>query len=145
MTANRQCGALQMTCTGHGPGHGRTGGLGPEDLPMGDITGDAFLPARFGGGSGGRCELIIDGTSRTAWNCEGSYFSAYRMLDSCGPVYYHPETSLLVAGEPAIRRFLSISWEPPTPCRQLGAVRPPRPVVVDQRDGAFRPLDEDRS
>jgi hypothetical protein len=143
MTADRLCDALQVTCTGHGPGHGRTGGLGPEGLPTGDLTGGAFLPVRFGSGSGSRHELIIDGAHRTAWNCDAGYFAAFRMLDSCGPVYYHPETSLLVAGEPAIRRYLSIRWEPPTPCRQLRDDRQHRRIVVDTRDGTFRRMDGD--
>lgn len=132
---------LTVTCTGHGPGHGRNGGLAPEDLPMGEVTDGGFVPVTFGGGSGGRFEVIIEGRRRTAWNCDSRYAGIYCMLDRCGPVYYHPETSLLVAGEPAIRRFLSISWEPPTPCKKLTGDAPRRAFVTDMKNGAFLPVD----
>lgn len=114
-----------MFCTGYGPGHGRTGGLTAADLPMGETPGEGFVPVTFGAAGGGELELCFpDGAVRTVWHCDHGYLMVYLMLKSCGPVHYHAETSLLVAGAPEIRRFLSVGRDGPTPCRRLA--RDPR-------------------
>lgn len=116
----------RKTCTGLGPGHGRTGGW--HSLPMGDFAAGGFervslnSARTFDGGQPGCVELSIGGRREVAWHCDPGYLMIYRMLMRVEPVYFHAETSLLACGAPEKRRFLSISFEEPGPCERTGGL-----------------------
>lgn len=120
----------RKTCDGDGVGHGRNGGV--RFLPMGSFDAGGFEPVvrvngagSWGDGGPGWVEVTIGDRDRVAWHCDPAYLMIFLMLVRTEPCYFHADTSLLACGDPEIRRFLSISFDVPTPCRRYPLGRVP--------------------